>query len=161
MQKGQIFILSALGVVVALFLIMPNLQREIYLPSTDYSLLNNIAKEYNYWIAYSSLEENYNILDFGTFVKEHYPNLEFFYLLADSKNIKVANFFDTKINFSINNKKFSLEQNNSVEMNFSDEINFSSNCKNFSYIPKNKFSGAIFLRIDKGISKIQLLKIFE
>jgi hypothetical protein len=161
MQKGQIFVLGAIGLVVALFLITPNLQKEIYLPSTDYSQLKNIAKEYNYWIAYSSLEENYNILDFGSFVKENYPNLEFFYLLAEEDNLKVANFFDNGINFSINGRDFSLEQNNFVSTGFSRNINFSSEYKNFNYSPKNKFSGAIFLRIDKGISKLQLLKIFE
>ncbi len=160
-MKGQIFILGALSIVVTLFLLIPNLQKEIYLPNVDDSLLENIAKEYNYWIAYSSLEENYNILDFGSFVKEHYPNLEFFYLLTDDNDVKVANFFDSKINFKINGEDFFLEQNNSAETSFSKEINFFSEYKNFSYIPENKFSGAIFLRIDKEFSELQLLKVLE
>ena len=160
-MKGQIFVLGAIAVVVTLYLVMPNIHSEIYLPNTDYSLLENIAKEYNYWIAYSSVEGTYDILDFGNFVKENYPNLEFFYLFAEENNLKVANFFDSKINFSINGKDFSLKQNKSVSTGFSGNINFNSEFKNFTYNPENKYSGAIFLMLDKEISKLQVLKIFK
>ncbi len=160
-MKGQIFVLGAIGLIVALFLTTSNLQKEIYLPKVDEPLLENIAKEYNYWIAYSSIEGNYNLLNFGNFVKENYPTIEFFYLLAEEDNLKVANFFDSGINFKINGKDFSLNKNDSVNCNFSGKINFSSKYKNFTYKPKNRFSGAIFFRIDKEITKPQLLKVFE
>ncbi len=160
-MKGQIFILGAMGVVVALFIVIPTIQKEIYLPNTDNSMLKNIAKEYNYWIAYSSIEGNYNILDFGRFIKENYPNIEFFYLFTEGNNLKVANFFDSKMEFSVNGDDFFINPNQSTETSFSGEIDFSSEHRDFKYTPKNEFSGAIFLRIDKGIAKIQLLKIFK
>ena len=160
-MKGQIFILGAVGIAVALFMIIPAIQKEIYLPNTDNSMLKNIAGEYNYWIAYSSLKGNYNLLDFGEFVKKNYPNIEFFYIFTEGNDLKVANFFDAEIEFSVNDNDFSIEPNQSIETSFSDEIDFSSEYRNFKYIPKNEFSGAIFLKIDKGIAKIQLFKIFE
>ncbi len=150
-----------MGIVLALLMIIPTIQKEIYLPNTDNSMLKNIAGEYNYWIAYSSLEGTYDILDFGIFVKENYPNLEFFYLFTESNNLKVVNFFDEEIEFSVDNDDFSIEPNQSIETFFSGELDFSSEYRNFKYTPENEFSGAIYLRIDKGIAKIQLLEIFE
>ncbi|MCK4730025.1 MAG: hypothetical protein KAT28_01780 [Candidatus Aenigmarchaeota archaeon] len=160
-MKGQIFILGAMGIVIALLMIIPTIQKEIYLPNTDNSVLKNIAVEYNYWIAYSSLEGTYNILDFGTFIKENYPNLEFFYLFAEGNNLQIANFFDAEIEFSLNGNDFFIEPNQSTETSFSGELDFSSEYRNFRYNPENEFSGAIFLRVDKGIAKIQLLEIFK
>ncbi|RLI98900.1 MAG: hypothetical protein DRP06_04525 [Candidatus Aenigmatarchaeota archaeon] len=160
-MKGQIFILGAMGIVLALFMIIPTIQKEIYLPNTDNSMLKNIAGEYNYWIAYSSIGGSSEILDFGTFVKENYPNMEFFYVYTEGNNLKVANFFDEEMGFSVNGDNFSIKSNQSIETSFSSELDFSSDYRNFKYIPENEFSGAIFLRVDKGIARIQLLEIFE
>jgi hypothetical protein len=159
-MKGQIFILATLAITLAIFFTIPKFQQEIYLPNIDMSQLENIATQYNKWIAYASIE-SYNILDFGNFVKQNYPNLEFIYLLAENQNLKIVNFFDNEINCSVNGENFIIAQNSYGETSFSDEIIFNSSFANFTYTPKNIYSGVIFLRTDKGIVKLELLKIFK
>jgi hypothetical protein len=159
-MKGQIFILAALAITLAFFFVIPKFQQEIYLPDIDTSQLENIAMQYNKWVAYTSID-NYNILDFGDFVKQNYPHLEFVYLLAENQDLKIANFFDKDLNVSVNGHVFLIKQNSYNETTFVDKIIFNSEFTNFTYIPENNYSGAIFLRVNKGIVKVQLLKIFK
>lgn len=159
-MKGQIFILGALAITLAFFFAIPKFQQQIYLPDLDLSQLENIAKQYNKWIAYASIE-SYNILDFGEVVKDNYPNLEFVYLLSENQALKIVNFFDYNLSVTINGENLTLKPFSYEQTNFQEEINFTSNFVNFSYKPNHTYSGAIFLRINKGITELTLLKIFK
>ena len=159
-MKGQVFILAALAVAFAIFFAIPKFQEEIYLPKIDNAQLENIATQYNKWIAYTSIE-NYNILDFGNFVKQNYSYLEFIYLLTENKNVKIANYFDNPITCTINDQNLSISPNSYEEITFTNKIIFNSSFINFSYTPKNDYSGAIFLRMNSGVVKLELLKIFK
>lgn len=159
-MKGQVFILGVISLIMALFFVLPSLQKEVYVPQTKVHMLENIAEGYNYWISYSSLEEDYKILDFGNFVKNNYPELEFFYILDDEEDTLVANFFDLPINFTLNGKSYNLESNGYIKIDSESEIIFSSQMKNFTYEPRNSFSGAIFIELDNDISNEKLLRIF-
>lgn len=159
-MKGQIFIFTAIAITLALFFALPDFQQEIYLPDTNLYQLENIAKQYNNWIAYLSIN-NYNILDFGNFVRDNYSNLEFIYLLTENKTYKIANFFGNNLNITINDKNFIINTSSFKESYFQNEIDLTSNFLNFTYIPENNYSGAIFLRINKGTVKLELLKIFK
>ena len=159
-MKGQIFILASLAIAVAIFLSIPRFQQEIYFPNIEALQLENIAAQYNKWIAYASIED-YDILSFGNYVKQNFDNLEFIYLLAENKTLKIANFFDTEINCSVNGKNFTIPRNSSKETLFLGKIVFNSSFANFSYVPRNNYSGAIFLISNKGIVKSKLLKIFK
>ena len=158
-MKGQIFILGALAITLAFFFAIPAFQQEIYLPDTDLSQLENIAYEYNKWIAYSSIDV-YNPLDFGEFVNKTYSGLDFFYILAVNQSLHVANFFNDNLSMKINGENISVLKGSLEQISFQNEINFSSEFVNFTYIPNHSYSGVIFLRSDKGVSMLELLKIY-
>lgn len=162
-MKGQIFVLGAVALVIAFVAFLPSLQSELFLPEADTTLLENIAKEYNYWIARVSVSDSYEHMAFGSFVKKEYPYMDFFYVLADEKagHIYIANFFGEPVDFSVNGKEFSVGPNSSAKAGFNDPIILSSGLRNFTYSPKNDFSGAIFLESGSSVSKVRLLKVFE
>lgn len=162
-MKGQIFVLGAVALVIAIFALLPNLQGSLFLPEADTSLLENIATEYNYWISQVSVSDSYDPMAFGGFVKKEYPYVSFFYVLADEKqgHIFIANFFDEPLNFSVNGKGFLVAPNSSVKASFEGTITLYSGKRNFTYSPKNDFSGAIFLESGSSASRVRLLKKFE
>lgn len=160
-MKGQVFILGALTLVIAMFVFLPVLQEELYLPEADSPALDNIATQYNYWISYSSIDENYNPLAFGKIVKQNYPFVEFFYVLADGEKVYVANFLDSSLNVSINGKEILTQPSSFDYTTFHGNLTFSSDYWNFSYEPKNKFSGAIFLRLNSPSVRLSEKRIFR
>ncbi len=159
-MKGQIFILGAIAITLAFFLAIPSFQQEIYLPDTDYSQMENIAKQFNKWLAYTSIQ-TYNSMDFGEFVKETYPSLNFFYLFAVNQNLHVVNFFNDNLSVEINGENVSVVKGSSEQITFQDEINFTSEFINFSYTPNHSYNGIIFLKSNRGISQLELLRIYE
>jgi hypothetical protein len=160
-MKGQIFILRSIVLAIAIFTLLPMLQDELYLPKADSSALENIASEYNNWIAQVSISDDYNPQAFGQFVKGEYPYVDFFYILADKDRVYAANFFDGPTDFSINGNEFSIAANSSVATTFHGNIIFQSEYKNFTYEPKNDFSGAIFLQIESSQAKMIEFRSFR
>jgi len=162
-MKGQIFVLGAVALALALFAFIPVLQNNPFLPKADTSLPENLATECNYWISQVSVSESYDPMAFGSFVKKEYPYVDFFYVLADEKqdHIYIANFFDEPLNFSLNGKGFLVAPNSSAKASFEGTITLYSGKRNFTYSPKNDFSGAIFLESGSSVSRVRLLKVFE
>jgi hypothetical protein len=160
-MKGQIFILGAVALAIAMFALLPMLQNELYLPKADSPALENIATEYNYWISGVSISDKYDPLAFGRFVKMEYPYVEFFYVLTDKDKVYPSNFFDNSFNASINGRGFLIEPNSSIDMTFHGNITFQSEYRNFSYEPKNDFSGAIFLRIKNSQVELREYRVFR
>ncbi|OYT43121.1 MAG: hypothetical protein B6U88_01810 [Candidatus Aenigmarchaeota archaeon ex4484_56] len=159
-MKGQIFILISVSVLISVFFLLSEIHSTLYLPPvSDYSL-QNIAKEYNYLLAYS-VEDSYyeiksNCINFCKFIKNNYPDIELFCLWTRGTNTGIANFFDTNLSFYFNGNKFELGQNDSVDLSGTN-INFSS-VVNFTYSPKSEVSGVIYLINNQ---KIKLLKIYK
>lgn len=160
-MKGQIFILGALTLALAMLMFLPSVQKELYLPDLDNSVLENIAGQYNYWLSYSSTDKTYDPMAFGRFVKENYPYVEVFYVLKDGDKVYMANFLSEPLNASINGKDFLIEPNSVDNSTAHGNITFQSDYRNFTYKPENSFSGAIFLRIKTSQAELNEFKVYR
>jgi len=165
-MKGQIFLLGAISVALALFLLAPGMQKEIFLPKTDTYILENIALEYNYWLSYLSLEDegDYEPESFGRFVKENYPHLELYYIIypRGENAIYFANFFDETLIFSLEGQDYpALPNEAQTALKLTGRADISVLGREFSILPKSRFSGAIFISSGSPMAKAEILKIFE
>ncbi|MGC9310499.1 MAG: hypothetical protein ACP5E4_02115, partial [Candidatus Aenigmatarchaeota archaeon] len=145
-MRGQIFVLGALSVFVALFVLASGMQESLFLPPPNTGPLDNLATEYNYWLAYVSMEgEEHDPLAFGRAVKQSYPYVGFFYVLADEgeNGLYFANFFNEDLNVSLNGRNFEVLPNSTVRTRVEGEVSVLSDFKNFTYRPESSISGAI------------------
>ncbi|MBN2094929.1 MAG: hypothetical protein JW727_02680 [Candidatus Aenigmarchaeota archaeon] len=160
-MRGQTFVLGAISLALSFLLLMPAVQKDLYLPTLGEESLQNVAGSYNSWIAYQSLEGIGETSSFGRFVKGEYPHLEIFYVLADGKTLSLANFFDSTRSVSLEGGEVLLDSGEVKRFSCGKSVSMTFEGRNISYEPQSALSGAIFISGGLEGARLEILRIYK